>query len=310
MCEDAPRRLETGGHQHRGPVHRVETQDVLAHQVVVDGPPLGETRVVGRVPHRRAVVEQRVGPHVRNVLRVPRERNAPVDRRATHREILEATPDETEHLVHPRLGLHRVGMLGVIREQAVGVARQLEEVVLLDDVLDRPHVDRTIAVDQLVLRVVRLARDAIEALVGSELDVARVVDRLQELLHRRVMARLGGADEVVVGDVESVPGVAEMRRRLVDQFLGRDAPRFRGALHLQAVLVGAGQEEDLVAPEPAPTGEHVAGHRRVGVADVGDVVHVVNRSGDVEAGHGDVHSARPCPGSRRSTPGGRSRVSL
>ena len=137
MREHAPRRLEPGGHQHRGPVHRVEAQDVLADEVVVDGPPLGEARVVGRVADRGAVVEQRVDPHVRDVLRIPRQRHAPVDRRAAHREVLQTAADEAEHLVQPRLGLHRVGMLGVVREQPVGVARELEEVVLLDDVLDR-----------------------------------------------------------------------------------------------------------------------------------------------------------------------------
>ena len=74
--------------------------------------------------------------------------------------------------------------------------------------------DRTATVDQLVLRVVRLARDAVETFVGSELDVAGVVDRLQERLHGRVVAGLGGTDEVVVRDVEAVPSVAEVPGRL------------------------------------------------------------------------------------------------
>ena len=127
------------------------------------------------------------------------------------------------------LGLHRLGMLGVVREQPVLVARQLEEVVLLGDVLDRPAVDRAVAVDELVLGVVRLARDAVEAFVGAELDVARVVDRLQELLHRLVVARLGRADEVVVGDVERVPRVAEAPRGLVDELPAGVMPRASAA---------------------------------------------------------------------------------
>ena len=40
--EHALRRLEPGRHQHRGPVHGVEAQDVLADEVVVDRPPLRE----------------------------------------------------------------------------------------------------------------------------------------------------------------------------------------------------------------------------------------------------------------------------
>ena len=74
-------------------------------------------------------------------------------------------------------------MLGVVREQLVLEARQLEEVVLLGDVLDRAQVDRAeVAVHELVLGVVRLARHAVEAFVRAELDVAGVVHRLQELL--------------------------------------------------------------------------------------------------------------------------------
>ncbi len=152
--------------------------------------------------------------------------------------------------------------------------------------LDRPQVDRAaVVVDELVLGVVGLARDAVEALVGAELDVAGVVDLLEELLDGLVVAGLGRTDEVVVGDVEGVPGVAEVLGGLVDELLGRDPAGLGRPLHLQPVLVGAGQVEDVVAPEPPPPGEHVAGHRRVGVTDVRNVVHVIDGGGDVEAAH-------------------------
>ena len=57
-------------------------------------------------------------------------------------------------------------------------------------------------------------------------------------------------------------------------------------LHLEAVLVGAGEEEGVVAEQPVPPGQGVGGDRRVGVADVGHVVDVVDRRRHVEAGHG------------------------
>ena len=43
------------------------------------------------------------------------------------------------------------------------------------------------------------------------------------------------------------------------------------------MLVGAGEEHDVVAPEAAPPGEDVRGDGRVRVPDVGHVVHVVDR---------------------------------
>ena len=76
-----------------------------------------------------------------------------------------------------------------------------------------------------------------------ELDVAGVVDPLQELLHRFVVARLGRADEVVVGDVERVPLVAEHTGdRRARAPAGSTPLRLGRALDLQAVLVGAGEE--------------------------------------------------------------------
>ena len=68
-------------------------------------------------------------------------------------------------------------------EQTVLVAGEAEEVVLLGDPVDRGAVDRAHAVDQVVLGVIGLAGHAVEALVGVELDVAVVVDPLEELLH-------------------------------------------------------------------------------------------------------------------------------
>jgi hypothetical protein len=53
--------------------------------------------------------------------------------------------------------------------------------------------------------------------------------------------------------------------------------------HLQAVLVGAGEEIDVVVEQAMPTGQRVGDDRRVRVADVGGIVDVIDRRGDVEA---------------------------
>ena len=186
--------------------------------------------------------------------------------------------------------------------QALLVAAEAEEVVLLLERGDRlARVDRAVAaVDQLALLVVRLAGDAVRALVGVELDVAVVLDPLQQRLHGGVVAGLGGADEVVVGDVEAVPRLPEAGGVAVGLLLGRDAGRLGGLGHLQAVLVGAGEEVGVVAEEAVPAGQGVGDHRRVGVPDVGGVVHVVDRRRDVEAvGHPTQPTRRRCGPFRR-----------
>ncbi len=225
---------------------------------------------------------------------VPRQRDAPRDRRAADREVEQALLDEAEHLVALPRRLHRLGMLGVEGEQAVLVAREAEEVVLLGDVLDDRAVDRAaLAVVELVLLVVELAAHAVEALVAVELDVAAVVDPLEELLHRHLVPGLGGADVVVVGDVEVVPRGTEEGAVAVGPLERGDVVGLGRPLDLEPVLVGAGEEHDVVAPEPAPPGQDVGRHRRVRVPDVGRVVHVVDRRGDVERRrHGVIHPIR------------------
>src|SRR5687768_6859196 len=75
--------------------------------------------------------------------------------------------------------------------------------------LERLLVDGTVAVGRLGVGVVVLAADAVHALVRVELDVAVVPDLAQERLHGGVVPRLARTDEVVRGDVELGPRLAE-----------------------------------------------------------------------------------------------------
>ena len=123
------------------------------------------------------------------------------------------------------------------------------------------------------------------------------------------MAGLGGADEVVVGDVEQLPHLAEASRGAVGPFERCDALGFGGALDLQPVLVGAGEEEHVVAVLAAPPGQRVGRDRGVRRADVGHVVHVVDRRRHIEGlGHGS-HCRVPASAGRTAfRPGHRSVV--
>ena len=145
--------------------------------------------------------------------------------------------------------------------------------------------DRTVAVDQVVLGVIGLAADAVEALVGVALDVAVVVDGLQELLNGAGVALLGGADEVVVVDVQQVGRLAKPQAVAVGEGLGLDALGLGRLLVLQPVLVGAGDEAHVVAEQAVPAGHGIADDHLVGVADVGRVVDVHDRRRQVVLGH-------------------------
>ena len=64
----------------------------------------------------------------------------------------------------------------------------------------------------------------------------------------------------------------------------RQAVTRRSLLHLDAVLVGAGQEIDIVAVEPHEARNRIGRQRLVGMADMRCPVGVRYRGGDIELG--------------------------
>ena len=141
-----------------------------------------------RVGERAQVVDERVGPDVGDLIRIPRDRDAPGLARAADREVLQAAGDEAPRLVVAEAGQHEVRPLVVEREQPVLVGREPEEPVLLLDPLGLDVVVGALAVDELVLGLERLAADAVEPGVDVLVDVAVVVDPLQEVLDEALVA--------------------------------------------------------------------------------------------------------------------------
>ena len=102
---------------------------------------------------------------------------------------------------------------------------------------------------------------------------------------------VGGADVVVVAEAHAVPEAAELGGDFVGEGLRGLAGLLCGALDLLAVFVGAGEEPGVVAEQAVAAREDVADDRRVGVADVGARVDVIDRRGDVVLvgfGHGGL----------------------
>ena len=199
------------------------------------------------------------------MLLVERERHAPIEGGAADREVLEAALHERDDLVLARLGLDEAGVRLVEIEQRLLEGRELEEPALLLDALERTvavRAERVLGIGRFLpggaarllvmahlrLGEIGLVRTAVPAVVGVLVDVAAVEQHLQKLLHAGDMARLGGADEVVVGDVERLPQIAKRRLHGVAPSLRRGEAVLLGGLgHLLAVLVHAGEELDVTA---------------------------------------------------------------
>ena len=182
---------------------------------------------------------------------------------------------------------NEVRPLVVEGEEPVLIGRQTEEVVLLLDVLGPSAVIGAEAVDQVGLVLELLAADAVKAAVDVLVDVAVVVDPLEELLDEALMTLVRRADEEVVLDVDLLRQLTPvLLDHVVDERLGL-AARFLGhAVDPRRIFVCSGQEKRLVAALAVMPDDDVRGNGRVRIADARRRVHVVDRRGQVEAHRG------------------------
>ena len=111
----------------------------------------------------------------------------------------------------------------------------------------------TFSGDDLVVVLERFASNAVPALVLLLVGISRgiVKDRLDESANSGVMLRRRRPDELVVGDGQATPHRDESLRDLIDKLLWFD-PSLRGLERdLEAVLVHADQEMNVIATKSA-----------------------------------------------------------
>ncbi len=113
---------------------------------------------------------------------------------------MQATLDERARLVVAEAWQDEVRPRVIQVEQRLLKGGELEEVVRLLDSLGHGAVNRALAVDELGLRLELFAADAVETGVDVLVDVAVVVDPLDELLDESLVSLISRAnEEVVVG---------------------------------------------------------------------------------------------------------------
>ena len=137
--------------------------------------------------------------------------------------------------------------------------------------------ERALPVDDLRLRLERFAAHAVEARVYVLVDVARVVDALQEVGDERLVPLVGRADEEVIGGLDPpwhlLPGADDA----VGVLLGCEPLLLRDVGDLRRMLVHPRQEKRVLSALPVVPDEDVGSDRRVRVPDMGLRVHVVDR---------------------------------
>ena len=167
------------------------------------------------------------------------------------------------------LGLDEAGMLLNVGHESICILLHVKEVGLLRGSLHLAATVGTLAVSGLGIGEEGLTGHAIPALVAALVNITLIVELLEHLLHGGLMVVVGGADEVIVGDVHLIPQGLDLPRHVIHVGLGGNACLLRQILDLLTMLVGAGAEVHVVAHFSLVAGDGIGHDGLVGVAEVG-----------------------------------------
>ena len=232
------------------------------------------------------VIHQRVEPDVGDELLVEGQGNAPVqprqrtrDAQVFERVVFEKAEDFIAAVI--RRDERRI-RFDVINEPLL-MGPQLEPIVAFlqfDDLtvsrIKRP-VGQAVFVSQESFFLGR-----VKAFVGCLVKMSCVVELRKKRLDEFLVTRLGGADEIIIGQFKF------LRKRLPvgGQFVAVGLRCFAfgdgGLLDLLAVFVQAGQGKNLLAQTAPRPRDHVSDDHFVSMAQMRLAVHVINRGGDVK----------------------------
>ncbi len=209
-----------------------------------------------------------------------RHGDAPFDAGARDGEIVQPAFHERDDFVAARVGLDPFRVLLVEIQQALLEGRELEEIILLGH-----SFRRTAAIGARIARLgfvdIKFAIEAVLASVGAFVYVTVFHAAVEEPADGLVVFGIGSAYPAVHFQAEDIPLAAKFVGDARGVVFGGEARLLRGALHILAVLVGAGEHVRLVALHVLEAPDHVGGHGGIGVAYVRRGIHVIERSGEV-----------------------------
>src|SRR6202048_4454107 len=231
------------------------------------------------------VVGQGVHPDIHDMVGVAGNLDAPVERGSGNRQVSQSAFDEADDFVLARVGANEVRLTGVERQQLVLIRGQFEEIAFLLDPFDRralrPASYVVVAQDGFVFGVIGFVAYGIPAGVAVQINIAIVGHPLPNRLAGAMMLFFRGADETVERDIQTLIHLLEPQGIACRDFQRRQLLKFGGLGHLQAVLVGTGEKEDILAVEPRKARQRIGRDRLIGVADMRQAVWVRDSGGDV-----------------------------
>ena len=199
------RQFHAQGHQNDRPDDAVEPDDLLADQMHVRRPELGEFFPVVQIAGRRDIVGQGIEPDVDDVLPVKRHRNPPVERGPGNAEIFETLLNEIDHLVPARNWLDKFRMFFNVLQQPILIFGHTEEIAFLLHHFHRPSAVGTVAVGQLALQPESFTGSAVPAFISGFINIPLIVYFLENCLYYFMMTFFRRPDKIVMADAEFFP---------------------------------------------------------------------------------------------------------
>ena len=270
---------EHGGHQECGPVHGVEADNVFSDQMQIGGP--HAALFVVRTADGAEIGGERVKPDVKNVRLFAGNGNAPTNGGAGDTKIFQAAFDKADDFVFAAFRLNKLGILFIEIKQRFLECGKLEEIVFFGEGFGGAAAVGTIVTGLSVVHK-SVVVDAVLAGVVAFVDVAVFAAKFEEPLHGAHVLKIRGTNEFVGRNAEFEPQCAPGVSHFGYEFGFGDTGFFSGAFDIDAVFVGAGSHDHLVAAHTFVAADDIGDDGGVGVADVRQAIGVVDRRRQVE----------------------------
>ena len=116
--------------------------------------------------------------------------------------------------------------------------------------------------------VERLALSAVHSLVIAQVNVALIVELLEDLLDLALVVFVSCADKAVIRSVYQIPESLDLSGHFIDEFLGSLAGCRCPGLDLLSVLVASRLEMYVIAVRFLVSGDAVSQNDLIGVSDM------------------------------------------
>ena len=200
---------------------------------------------------------------------IKRQFYAPVERRAGYAQVFQSGLDKVVyHFVHTGFWRNKIRIFLVELDQAVLVFGKAEKVTFFLFRLNFSTAIGTFSVHKLAFRPKTFAGRAIQAFVAGFVNISGSQQFFVYFLYGLFVIVVGGADKLVVGNIQHFPKFYDLLVKFVHKLLGGNTGFFGFLLHLLTVFVRTCKVKHVKSVHSFEARYRVATDGRVAVSDV------------------------------------------